>query len=202
MACRAAGRGPRSWDLSPTAAVPATSSVSAPGQLGSGPGPSPCSVLPPSLDSSEAPPGSEPQFPYLSLRPTPVLQAVGGCEPVKEAQGSAWGPPVPQGQWRPGRARRPRAAAACTSGSRVRQAAGVGATAALTQVPGADHPRPGTWPVNRRVQRWPFPPPFTQSGKHSRSRVCPGDPGVMIVNALANSATSSARGQSELSLQG
>lgn len=192
MACRAAGRGPRSWDLSPTAAVPITSSVSAPGQLGSGPGPSPCSVLPPSLDSSEAPPGSEPQFPYLSLRPTPVLQAVGGCEPVKEAQG----------QWRPGRARRPRAAAACTSGSRVRQAAGVGATAALTRVPGADHPRPGTWPVNRRVQRWPFPPPFTQSGKHSRSRVCPGDPGVVIVNALANSATSSARGQSELSLQG
>lgn len=35
---------------------------------------------------------------------------------------------------------------------------GVGATAALIQMPRANHPRCGTWPVSHEVQQQPFPP--------------------------------------------
>lgn len=160
-ACRAVGQALRSWDLLsgpcwllPAAAVLVVSLASALRQLWSVPGPSPCSVLAPLLDSGEAPPGSEPQFPHLSLCPTPVLQAVGGYEPGKEAQGSACGPPVSlwsprAGGGRAGHGGPGQLQPALTSGSRVWQAAGVGVTAALTREPGADRPRPGTQPVNR-----------------------------------------------------
>lgn len=102
-----------------------------------------------------------------SLQVLPLRSGLCGYEPVREAQGPAWGPPL--SPWSPRtnayaglrdpEQRQPALPEAGHGGT-----AGMGgnpgarATAALTQTPGATHPRFGTWPVNHSVQQQLFPP--------------------------------------------